>query len=131
MLPRRMTDHLTAAIVVHECWRDDLPFLLAQDRAGARRAALADDRACALGAWLNGPEITPATRATPAWRVVARLHREYHETLGEVARLIDEGRPAAAKAHVVSASMARSNRLIAALQKWCAELEMARRPPDA
>jgi len=126
MIPRRMTDHLTAAIVVHERWLADLQDLLEGGLPGPVSADPGDDHACAFGAWLHGPDLAPGLRETAAWRVIARLHRECHEAAATVVQLAAQGRLAEAEAHFADACCPRSTRLIAGLRKWHAEFAAAR-----
>lgn len=125
MIPRRMTDHLAAAIVVHQRWRDALFVQLGEARAGSCEGDLGDDHACALGAWLHGPELAPTLHDTPGWRRVAALHREVHQAASAAQALVDAGQHAAAEALISGRCTDCSQRLVAALQDWRRELALA------
>jgi len=81
-----------------------------------------DSHACALGTWLHGPDIDAAMRDTPTWRVIDRLHCEFHLASGEIAQLIEQGRLAEAEALLVGDWLAKSNCLLTALAKWQGDL---------
>jgi hypothetical protein len=114
-------DQIATAIDLHGRWRLELRRAVITGQLPKPAEVIADDHGCAFGHWLYGPLIDAQTRASPAWRVITRLHREYHQTAAEVARLVQLGRAAEAEALMAGDYLARSNHLLAGLRKWQGE----------
>lgn len=79
-----------------------------------------DDK-CAFGRWLNSSLLDPEIKAGKPYQVIARLHSEFHEVAGEVAKLTETNRRQEATELLDGAYKSKSETLLRALDKWRAE----------
>lgn len=112
---------LSDAIALHAQWTATLSRRLTTGQCDVSPDPLMQYDCCAFGKWLAGPHIDDAVRARIPWQVTNRLHREYHETLSEIARLAKDD-PAAARVLFDTVYHERSTRLETALRLWLSEL---------
>ncbi|WP_372838258.1 CZB domain-containing protein [Phaeovulum sp.] len=126
MFHNRKHDRISLAIDAHGSWRLALRRAITTGKMGKSVQNVADSHACILGAWLHGPEIDAAIRDTPAFRLIDRLHDEFHQASGEIAQLVEHGRLAEAEALLAGDWLAKSNCLLEALENWRGELGPAR-----
>lgn len=80
------------------------------------------DDCCDFGRWLYGPTIGGTTRNSIPYKVVRRLHAEFHMCAADVLAKAISGERDAAAALLDGAFAERSHRLVTALTKWKLEL---------
>jgi len=116
-----MIKEIDEAITAHSAMRRTLIFGV--DLANQTRTPeqLADDHRCAFGYWLHGHAIDATTKAGRPYRVIDRLHQEFHRTAGRVAMLARDGQRDEALALINGEYSQRSDTLMRALSKWRAE----------
>lgn len=76
---------------------------------------------CAFGRWLNNPMLTDDVRGSKPYKVIARLHEEFHSTAGKVAALNEQGRQIDAFDLLDGEYTQRTDTLLRALNKWRGE----------
>ncbi|PXW95496.1 methyl-accepting chemotaxis protein [Sphaerotilus hippei] len=78
-----------AAIAAHRAWKDKLLEALREQRQLDVDVICRDDR-CALGQWLHGAARQRWGRQ-PGFSALVEQHRQFHESVGEIGRHINQG----------------------------------------
>ena len=113
------------AIGAHALWKSRLRTALESGRATASADFISRDDRCDFGEWLQGPELTPADKATEHFQTVSRLHAEFHHIAAQLVDLARGGKKLeASKAEALDmAFLEASTKLIAAMEAWHESLE--------
>ncbi len=119
--------NITDAIGAHGVWKLRLRTAIATGSSDARPSEVRCDDRCALGKWLHSPTIDVQVRSGMPYKVVRRLHAEFHSTAADVLTHALEGRKADANALLEGDFTARSEKLVRALAKWKGEAMAASR----
>lgn len=108
---------ITEAIGAHGTWKMRLQTAAQTGRLNGRAVDLARDDLCRFGQWLGG--LPPEVTGTDPVREVKRLHREFHGLAGGVARQVEDGDMAGARATLETGKLGEcSTRLARALTAW-------------
>lgn len=117
-----LANQINNAIGAHGSWKIKLRSAVKSGQTNHSIQETRCDNKCAFGAWLHGVEIDNATRQSIAFRVVKRLHVEFHVSAAEVLQLVTKGHLKDAEEFLNTDFSARSAKLVLALQKWQKEL---------
>ena len=82
-------NRLTDAIVLHKQWKQRLQGALMIGRSAYTVAEVSDSENCELGVWLNALPVN--IKATDQWKLVKKIHREFHECAALVLDLTLKG----------------------------------------
>ncbi|KPP86233.1 MAG: Methyl-accepting chemotaxis protein I (serine chemoreceptor protein) [Rhodobacteraceae bacterium HLUCCO07] len=108
---------ITDAIGAHGTWKMRLQTAAQTGRLQGRAVDLARDDLCRFGQWLGG--LPPEMAGTDTAREVKRLHREFHNLAGGVARQVEAGDTAGARATLETGQLGEcSTQLARALTSW-------------
>jgi len=122
MSDHNMRDAIREAIGAHGTWKLRLKTAVLTGRGElSAREARCDDR-CAFGRWLHSDQIDDATRQGKPYRVIRRLHAEFHDAAGQVLAATEQGDSEAAAAILQGPFTERSDTLKVALTKWLGEI---------
>lgn len=110
------------AIGAHGAWKMRLRSAIRTRSSDITSMTASCDNQCAFGKWLYGPEVDAATRTGVPYGVIRRLHADFHRTAGSVLFLVERGKVEEAEAKMSSEFVARSEKLVRALNKWKGEL---------
>lgn len=118
----QMRAAIREAIGAHGAWKLRLKTAVATGRGEiSAETARCDDR-CAFGQWLRSDRIDAATREGKPYRVIRRLHAEFHAAAGEVLAAVERGDSDAAHAVLEGPFSDRTATLKTALTKWLGEV---------
>jgi hypothetical protein len=115
--------HITKAIGAHGAWKMRLHTAIVTGRSELQPSEVRRDDQCALGCWLHGPDIDAETRHGMPFKVVNRLHAEFHVCAADVLQLAILGRKPEATEVLGGEFKARSDKLVRALSKWKGEVQ--------
>lgn len=116
------SSEITKAIGAHGMWKLRLKTAISSGTADLSVSKASSDCECAFGKWLHGPELDAQTRSGMPYRVVLRLHREFHHAAGQVVAAVERGNRAVAQDLLDGEFTARSEKLVRALTKWKGEV---------
>ena len=77
---------------------------------------------CRFGQWLHSPDISDEIRTSTPYRVIDRLHSEFHECAANVLELATSGQPVDALKMLDGEFTLKSEKLVRGLQKWKGEV---------
>lgn len=117
-----MRTAIREAMGAHAAWKLRLKTAVATGRGDISAAAARCDDRCAFGQWLHSDRIDAATREGKPYRVIRRLHAEFHQAAGDVLDAAERGDPDAARALLDGPFNDRTTTLKTALTKWLGEL---------
>ena len=117
-----VTQQINTAIGAHGMWKLRLKTAVDSGRGDVSAAGAACDDKCPFGKWLYGPALAPAIREGMPYRVVRRLHAEFHTCAGSVLACVERGDRPGAMTLLGSEFAERSEKLSRALTKWKSEL---------
>lgn len=110
------------AIGAHGQWKLKLKMAVRTGTTDITPQIAGCDDACTFGKWLYDGIRDPEIRSGMPFKVVRRLHGEFHATAGEVLRLAVSGQDAKAGEVLESEFTQRSDKLRSALMKWLGEV---------
>ena len=110
------------AIGAHGVWKLKLRTAIATGASDIEPKTVRCDDKCALGQWLYGSTINAQTKSGVPYKVVKRLHAEFHQGAGDVLACALEGRKSEATILLENDFKERSEKLVRALTKWKGEL---------
>jgi len=117
-----MIEQITNAIGAHGAWKLKLRLAMSSGKSEIDPDRACVDNKCPFGKWIHGTSIDAATQAGLPYKVVRRLHAEFHESASNVLRHAINARPAAAEKLFEGEFAERSDKLVRALAKWKGEL---------
>lgn len=108
------------AISAHSHWTAQLREAIHQCKCSTPLDVLQSDNQCEFGRWLYSDSISPGEKATPRFKIVQKLHAEFHRTAARVAELAQSGRQADAEQMMQNGGEfnAISRKLIGAMEDW-------------
>ncbi|MBU3079102.1 CZB domain-containing protein [Sphingomonas quercus] len=123
-----MASHLVKGIAdgigAHGLWKMRLRSAISSGISDANVAEVRCDDKCAFGKWLHhSPEIDAGTKGGLPYKVVKRLHAEFHVTAADVLAHALHGRKTQASALFETEFSEKSEKLVRALMKWKGELQ--------
>ncbi|NOT73031.1 MAG: CZB domain-containing protein [Hyphomicrobium sp.] len=117
-----MIKAIVAALGAHGAWKLRLRTAVATGASTVTPKQAGCDRSCEFGKWLHGSEIDPATKSGMPYKVVSRLHKEFHDCASHVLDAAVTGKKDQANALLGGEFNQRSEKLAKALTKWRCEL---------
>ena len=118
MKKHELVGYLTDAIQAHSAWKMKMLKGVESGHLPQTASEIRCSQSCMLGKWLNGPHIDAAMRQGTPYKVVSRVHGEFHEAAAHVATLIEAGRSADAKAALDGPFRVQAEKMVGALRKW-------------
>lgn len=122
MTAQALIDQINDAIGAHGAWKMRLRTAMLTGKSDITPQVAGCDDACAFGKWLKHGTIAPAVKADVPYRVVTRLHAEFHRAAGSVLTHALSGRTGEAGQLMDGEFTERSEKLVKALNKWKREL---------
>lgn len=116
-----LANHLRDAIASHFGWQLHMKSALQSGNSHTTSEEAARCDLCDFGKWLGDPQIVHDHGESVQYRVINRLHREFHQCAGEIIHKIEAGFLSDAQAMVATDFVPRSDHLIAGLTKWIRE----------
>ncbi|MFA7584986.1 MAG: CZB domain-containing protein [Novosphingobium sp.] len=113
-----LVDEINNAIGAHGAWKMRLRTAIASGRGDVSAADARCDDKCSFGKWLYGPCLDAQAKADLPYRVVKRLHGEFHRAAGDILAHVEHGNMPAAAAAMEGDYAEQSDKLVRALAKW-------------
>ncbi len=120
-----IAEEIKKAMGAHGAWKLRIRTAISTGNSDASPASAKNDVGCAFGKWLSGPSIDAVTRQGMAYKVVRRLHAEFHECAGRVLALALDAKKREALDLLEGEYSLRSEKLLRALTKWRGEVMQA------
>lgn len=125
-MPHRMSiEEINKAIGAHGAWKLKLKTAITHSTSDATPENMKLDDHCEFGKWLYGPLVDGDIKSGMPYKVVRRLHAEFHKSAGAVLELAVNGQSDKAEMLFDGEFSERSHILIVALNKWKNELMRA------
>ncbi|MBP9185091.1 MAG: CZB domain-containing protein [Fuscovulum sp.] len=120
--PNDLEPALRAAMEAHARWRLRLKTALTTRRSDIPVEQAACDDRCEFGKWLHDPSLDPAIRDSQPYRVVRRLHAEFHKVAADALEGALNGQRRRRDRSALAEFDGSSSKLMTALQKWLGEV---------
>ena len=120
-----MIEALDKAVSAHSAWKVHLRLAIMNGSSEFEPAIVKCDDKCEFGAWLYSGVLSDADRAQMPYKVVHRLHAEFHECAACVLTHAISNRPEEASDLMAGSFDECSQRLMIALAKWKRETVQA------
>ena len=117
LLARALRD----AIGKHGAWKLKLKTSVTLGKAIIPAAEAMRDDCCDFGRWLHAPEQKANYGQTVQYRVITRLHREFHQCAGSIMQQVESGNAAKAAQLIDAEFTPQSEHLVRGLNKWVSE----------
>lgn len=114
--------NIDEAIGAHGAWKLRLKTAINVGYSDLTVSGVSCDGKCAFGKWLRSPEFDAETRMGAPYRVITRLHTEFHKCAGDVLEMATTGRGAEAETLLDGDFTQQSEKLVRGLQKWKREV---------
>ncbi len=114
---------LRNALGAHGIWKLKLRTALNTGSCDSDPATVARDDCCAFGKWLYGDGFDDQTKDGMPYKVVTRLHAEFHKTAAKVIERVKSGQMEAAHETLNGDFALQSKKLTLAIAKWRGELK--------
>lgn len=118
-----LDDSIRKAIGAHGAWKLKLKTALTTGRSELTPQIVGKDDQCEFGRWLYSQGVDAQTRAGMPYKVVKRLHGEFHQIAGRVLELSLSGKRDEATGLLEGDFTQKSETLARALAKWRGELQ--------
>lgn len=112
---------LRDAIGKHGAWKLKLKTSVTIGKAIIPAAEAMRDDCCDFGRWLHAPDQIKNYGQTVQYRVITRLHREFHQCAGNIMQEIESGNVAKAAKLIDTDFTPQSEHLVRGLNKWAHE----------
>lgn len=116
-------EEINKAIGTHGKWKLRLKTAIALGSSDITPDKVRCDNLCEFGTWLYGPKISPDVRLGMPYKVIKRLHAEFHEFAAKIMQKAFEGQAVVAKQLLDGEFKDKSETLVRALTKWKRELQ--------
>ena len=113
-----MIDALDQAVSAHSAWKTHLRLAIMNGSSNFQPEVVKCDDKCDFGKWLYGSILSDAERAQMPYKVVRRLHAEFHECAACVLTHAISGRAEEASNLMAGNFDECSQRLQIAIAKW-------------
>jgi hypothetical protein len=120
-----IADEIKNAMGAHGAWKLKLRTAISTGRSDFKPAQVRCDDGCAFGQWLHGSGIDRETKQGMPYKVVRRLHAEFHQCAGDVLAMAIADQKDKALALLEGEYTERSEKLVRALTKWRGEVTAA------
>lgn len=122
MAHERTLDEIQKAIRAHGMWKLRLKTAIATGSSEASPADVGCDHLCDFGKWLHDETMPAAIKEGMPYKVVKRLHAEFHQTAAAVLKAALAGNVPKAKELLDGGFAEQSEKLVRALTLWKTEL---------
>lgn len=111
---------IDSAISSHNQWKNHLREAIATGICTTPIESIRDDCRCEFGLWLHGDTLSPNEKASPRYKIVCRLHAEFHKLAAKVAELTQAGNISDAEKMMNNGGeyLTISKKLILAMEDW-------------
>lgn len=116
-----LSPQIRKAIGAHGTWKLKLKSAINTGRVSMSPEEVTCHKCCEFGQWLEGSSIHPQVKQRKPYQVIHRLHREFHETAGEIMRLVKIGDEQGAVILLSNEYAEKTDKLSRALLKWLRE----------
>ena len=113
---------ITKAKGAHAAWKLKLSSAISLGRTDLDPKTVRCDNLCDFGAWLYGPSMDSEIKAGVPYKVIKRLHAEFHVCASTVLDNITRGELAEATKVFETDYAQISQKLMVAMSKWSSEL---------
>lgn len=114
----QLTLKITNAISAHGAWKSKLKAAVNVGHSEFTPNDVRCNNKCDFGKWLHGPSVKDEIRIGTPYRVISRLHTEFHKCAGEVLELATTGRHVEAVQLLDGEFTQQSDKLVRGLHKW-------------
>lgn len=118
----QLATNIKDAIGSHGAWKLKLKTAINVGYSDFTVKDVSCDDNCAFGKWLHSSDFNTETRMGAPYRVISRLHSEFHKCAGNVLDLATTGRGAEAMTLLDGDFTQQSEKLVRGLQKWKREV---------
>lgn len=125
MAGERTLTEIQNAIRAHGAWKMRLKMAIQSGRSDISPSDVCKDDLCDFGRWLHDDTMPDFLRNGMPYKVVRRLHAEFHDIAGQVMTAAVTGDTAQARLLFDGPYAEKSEKLISALNKWKRELREA------
>ena len=122
MAHKRTLDQIQNAIRAHGMWKLRLKTAISSGASDLSPAEVGCDNLCDFGKWLYDESMTAEIRNGMPYKVVKRLHAEFHKTAENILKTALAGDVSKAKELLEGGFTEQSNKLALALTMWKDEL---------
>lgn len=116
-----LINQINNAIGAHGSWKIKLRSAITKKQSDHNIEDVRCDDKCTFGKWLHSPEIDLPTRNGVPYRVIKRLHGEFHICAAEVLEMAVSGNKSDAMNLLEGEFTDRSGKLVRGLRKWKGE----------
>ena len=118
----KMIEEINNAIGAHGMWKLRLRTAVSTGRSEMTAKVAGCSDQCTFGKWLAGSHLDASVRAGVPYKVVSRVHAEFHQCAGKVLTHVERGDTGSARDLLEGEYFERTDKLIRALMKWKGEL---------
>jgi len=122
MSNEKLINQINNAIGAHGSWKLKLRTAVKKGHSEHSVEDVRCDDKCAFGEWLYGPDIDASTRRGAPYKVVKRLHAEFHACAADVLEKATTGNAPGAIELLDGDFTFRSEKLVRGLSKWKGEI---------
>ena len=122
MALENLNEQIKDAIGSHGMWTLRLKTAIKVGKSDMEPEVARCDDKCDFGKWLHSDEIDETVRSGAPYRVISRLHSEFHECAADVLDLATSGKPDQATALLEGDFSNQSQKLVRGLRKWKGEV---------
>jgi len=126
MSANQIIPEINKALQAHGAWKLRLRTVISCGKSDFHPRDVKCDNLCEFGKWLYGPTLDAQVRAGMPYKVIKRLHAEFHECASKVLSLALNGQIQEANELMEGEYSERSEKLARALSKWKRELTQSR-----
>lgn len=120
---KRTLDEIQKAIRAHGAWKLRLKTAIGTGSSDASPDAVGCDNLCDFGKWLYDDTMPAVVLDGMPYKVVKRLHAEFHQTAATVLKEALDGNTTKSKELLDGVFTEQSDKLVRALSKWKGELQ--------
>lgn len=110
------------AVGAHAAWKLKLTTAVSTGKTKLDPATVKCDDQCDFGKWLYGPTIDNDLKSGMPYKVITRLHAEFHVCASKILEQVIQGDATAASVQLEGEYTERTDKLMRALKKWKGEL---------
>ncbi|TDQ61595.1 chemoreceptor zinc-binding protein [Maritalea mobilis] len=122
MASSEILKEITKAKGAHAAWKLKLSAAIAVGKTDLDPKTVKCDNLCTFGEWLYGPSMTPEIKAGMPYKVIKRLHAEFHACASSVLDKVVAGDLDGAKRIFETDYAQISDKLMTGMSKWSREL---------
>lgn len=115
-------DNIMKAVAAHTKWKTRLHSGITEGHLDTASTQISRDDQCEFGQWLHSADLDEEIKAGKPYKVIRRLHAEFHGCAGKIAHRVEEGRIEEARSLLEEDYRETSRKLMMALTLWRSEL---------